>query len=448
MTVPGPNLLAAIAGIPRFRNSELAGFRRGWKEHGDVYRVKLGRRDLWVCSHPDLMHEVLVAGRDVWGRIERMPNGSPFGLSLVLGDSLLTTDGDEWQWRRRLVNPVFHRGRVDAMAQTMIDCGREMLRRLDIAADSGATIDLLTEMKRVTQEIISRTMFSSDVTADADRIGAAVDGSIQYAARRSRAFVNVPLAWPTPAARRFAGAQRVLDELIYRNIAERRAAGGGGDDLLGLLLDTVDEESGRRLTDEQIRNEVATVYGAGHETTANALTWAWHELIEHPKALARLQAEVAGMDLAADDFERLTFTRMVFDETLRFRPPVPVNGRFARAGTTLAGHRVAAGAIALLIVSNVHRHPDFWGRPDVFDPDRFSEAASADRHRYAWLPFGAGPHLCVGNHFATMEGVLLLAMMASRFTFEPMVTLPRHPAVAVTMKPRGGLPVKVKRLRA
>ena len=150
MTAPGPNLLASIAGIPRFRNSELAGFRRGWKEHGDVYRVKLGRRDLWVCSHPELMHEVLVAGRDVWGRIERMPNGSPFGLSLVLGDSLLTTDGDEWQWRRRLINPVFHRRRVDAMAQTMIDCGHEMMQRLDVAADSGATIDLLTEMKRVT----------------------------------------------------------------------------------------------------------------------------------------------------------------------------------------------------------------------------------------------------------------------------------------------------------
>ncbi|MCP4249149.1 MAG: cytochrome P450, partial [bacterium] len=352
-----------------------------------------------------------------------------------------------WQWRRRLVNPVFHRGRVDSMAQTMIDCGHQMLQRLDAAAGSGATIDLLTEMKRVTQEIISRTMFSSDVTDDADRIGAAVDESIQYAARRSRAFVNVPLTWPTPAARRFGQAQSVLDELIYRNIAERRAGGGGGDDLLGILLDTVDEESGRRLTDEQIRNEVATVYGAGHETTANALTWAWHELIEHPAVLKRLQSEVGGMDLDAGDIERLTYTRMVFDETLRFRPPVPVNGRFARTGTNLGGHSVAAGAIALLIFSNVHRHPDFWDRPDVFDPDRFSTEASAERHRYAWLPFGAGPHLCVGNHFATMEGVLLLAMMASRFTFEPMVTLPRHPAVAVTMKPRGGLPVKVKRLR-
>lgn len=447
MTAPGPSLISAIAGIPRFRSSELAGFRRGWQEHGDVYRVKLGRRDLWVCSHPDLMHQVLVAGRDTWGRIERMPDGTPFGLSLVLGDSLLTTDGDEWQWRRRLINPVFHRRRVDAMAQTMVECGRQMLVRLEEAANTGRTIDLLTEMKRVTQDIISRTMFSSEVTADADRIGHAVDDSIQYAARRSRAYVNVPLSWPTPAARRFRRAGNVLDELIYRNIAERRAAGGGGEDLLGILLDTVDEESGQRLSDEQIRNEVATVYGAGHETTANALTWAWHELMQHPEVMFRLQAETDETELESGqvDVEGLSYTRRVFDETLRYRPPVPLNGRFARGVTQLSGHEVEPGAIALLIINNVHRHPDFWERPDEFDPDRFLPERSQGRHRFAWLSFGAGPHLCVGNHFATMEGVLLLAMMAHRFTFEPAATLPRHPAVAVTMKPRGGLPVRVKR---
>jgi cytochrome P450 len=136
---------------------------------------------------------------------------------------------------------------------------------------------------------------------------------------------------------------------------------------------------------------------------------------------------------------------MVFDETLRYRPPVPVNGRFARRSTRLGGHDVEAGAIALLIANNVHRHPEFWEQPDEFDPDRFAPARSVGRHRYAWLPFGAGPHQCVGNQFATMEGVLLLAMMASRFTFEPMAALPRPPALAVTMKPRGGVPVKVVR---
>ncbi len=446
MTAPGPTLLSSIAGIPRFRRSELAGFRQGWKRYGDLYHITLGRRDLWVCSHPDLMQDVLVTNRKWWRRIERMPDGTPFGLSLVLGDSVLTTDGAEWQWRRRLINPVFHRQRVDAMATTMVESGRHMLDRLEFAADQDKPVDLLLEMKRVTQDIISQTMFSSDAADDADRIGAAVDDAIQYTARRSRAYVNIPLSWPTPAARRFARANEVIDELIYRDIAERRAGSGpDSDDLLGLLLDTVDEESGRHLTDEQVRNEVATVYGAGHETTANALTWAWHELMQHPSVLGRLQAEVAesGLGDGVIDVEALTFTRAVFEETLRFRPPVPLNARFTPVPTRLGDQEVAPGAVAILVVNNVHRHPDFWERPDEFDPDRF--VGSSDRHRLAWLPFGAGPHLCVGNHFATIEGTLLLALMANRFTFEPAVRLPRSAAVAVTMKPRGGLPVRVKR---
>jgi cytochrome P450 len=367
-------------------------------------------------------------------------------LNLVLGESLLTTDGDEWQWRRRLVNPVFHRRRVDAMADTMIGCGRELLGRLEAAARGDEPIDLLIEMKRVTQDIISRTMFTSDVASDADQIGRAVDHSIQYAARRSRAFVNIPLAWPTPAARRFRRATATLDELIFRAISERRTETDSGDDLLGLLLGAVDEETGRRLSDQQIRNEVATVYGAGHETTANALTWAWHELMIHPDVLGSLQEEVAGIDFDGIEPGDSPYAGMVFEETLRFRPPVPVNGRLARTATRLRGHDVEPGAIALLIVNNVHRHPDFWDRPDEFDPTRFAAGAGADRHRYAWAPFGAGPHLCVGSHFAMIEGTLLLAMMASRFTFEPATPLPRRPALAVTMKPSGGLPVRVKRL--
>lgn len=447
MTVPGPSPWSALAGIPWFRYAELAGYRRGWQRHGDVYNVKIGHRDLWICSHPDLVHEVLVQGRDVWRRIERGLDGTPFGLRLVLGDSVLTTDGDDWQWRRRLVNPVFHRRRVDAMAGTMIECGRRMQDRLDRATREGDTVDLLLEMKRVTQDIISRTMFSSDVAEDADRIGHAVDDSVQYAARRSRAFVNIPPGWPTPAARRFSRARTAIDELIFRDIAERREEGGEGDDLLGILLDAVDDETGQRLTDEQVRNEVATVYGAGHETTANALTWAWHELMQRPDVLLRLRAEAAAVDFDDPvDLDRLPYTRMVFEETLRYRPPVPINARFARAATELGGYRVDPGAVAVLVVNNVHRHPDFWEDPDEFDPDRFTPERSAGRHREAWSPFGAGPHLCVGHHFAMVEGTLLLAMMAGRYVFEPAVRLPRRTVVAVTMKPRGGLPVRVSRL--
>lgn len=442
MTAPGPTRLAAIARIPRFRRNELEGFRYGWRTHGDLYHVQFGWRDLWICSHPDLVHEVLVAGRDDWRRINELGDGRPFGLKMALGDGLLTTDGAEWQWRRRIVNPAFHRQRIEGMVETMVACGNEMLDRLSVAADRGETVDLMVEMKRVTQDIISRTMFSTDIARDADRIGDAVDEALQYVAKRSRAIVNVPVGWPTPAANRFRRAMSDLDQAIYRSIAERRASSTTGDDLLGMLLEAEDEETGQSLSDEQIRNEVATVYGAGHETTANALTWAWHELMQSPEVLEHLQDEVDEKDV--DDFTNLTYTRMVFEEILRFRPPVPINGRVAMRSQSLGGYQVHEGAIALLIVNNIHRHPDFWETPETFNPDLFTAQAKSERHRHAWAPFGAGPHLCIGNNFAMVEGTILLALMARAFEFEPTRALPRKPALAVTLKPRGGLPVRVR----
>jgi cytochrome P450 len=445
VTAPGPSRLLALARTPLFRRNELAGFRYGWRTHGDLYHVQLGSRDLWICSHPDQVHEVLVSGRETWRRIDEFPPGRPFGLKLALGDGLLTTDGEEWQWRRRIINPAFHRSRIEAMVATMASAGRGMLDRLDEAAAADEPLDLLVEMKRVTQEIISRTMFSADISADADRIGAAVDESLRFVARRARALVNLPPEWPTRAARRFHDSVKEMDRVIYGIIRERRESDDPGDDLLGMLLQATDEETGRSLSDDQVRNEVATVYGAGHETTANALTWAWHELMQNPEILERLQTEVdaAGEMHNTADLTRLPYTRMVFDETLRLRPPVPINGRLATAPTKLGDFRADSQAIALLVVNNVHRHPDFWERPDEFYPDHFTPEAKESRHRYAWAPFGAGPHLCIGNNFATTEGVLLLAQMASRFTFQPVRPLPRPPALAVTLKPRGGLPVRV-----
>ncbi|HZD23353.1 MAG TPA: cytochrome P450 [Acidimicrobiia bacterium] len=441
-TPPGPGRIAALAGIPRFRRDELGGFRLGWKTYGDLYHVKMGWRDMWVCSHPDLVHEVFVGGRDVWQRADAAAPDKDLSLGLALGDGLLTTDGADWQWRRRIVNPGFHRQRIEGMVKVMLACGKEMLERLSDAAVRGETIDLLLEMKRVTQEIISRTMFSTDISDDADRVGRAVDESLRYVAKRSRAMVGIPTGLPTPAARRFRQAMDELDTAIYRSIKQRRKSGENGDDLLGMLLQAVDEETGQRLSDSQIRNEVATVYGAGHETTANALTWAWHELMQTPEILSRLHQEVD--QTLAWDTERLGYTRMVFDEILRFRPPVPINGRVAVDSTKLGGYRVSPGAIALLIVNNIHRHPDFWDSPESFRPDHFTDEAKTARHRYAWLPFGAGPHLCIGNNFATIEGTILLALMAQNFTFEPAVLLPRPAFLAVTMKPRNGLPVRVR----
>ena len=197
------------------------------------------------------------------------------------------------------------------------------------------------------------------------------------------------------------------------------------------------------MSDDQIRSEVATIYGAGHDTTASALTWAWHELMQTPDVLARLQEEADRVDPA--DVESLEYTRMVFDETLRYRPPVPVNARMTTEPTRLGDYGVAGGATALLVTTNIHRHPEHWDEPDTFDPDRFAPDSRKERHRYAYFPFGAGPHSCIGSNFATIEGTALLAMAARDFEFLPAARFPRSQVTAVTMKPKGGLPVRVRR---
>jgi cytochrome P450 len=241
--------------------------------------------------------------------------------------------------------------------------------------------------------------------------------------------------------RRFDSAMARIDRAVYGGIERRRRSGNSGDDLLGILLTATDQQTGDRLTDQQIRNEVATIYGAGHETTANALAWAWHELMQRPDILDRLHEEVDVTD--PTDIDSLRYTRMVLDETLRFRPPVPFNGRVATAATTLGGFDVGRGASSLLVVNNVHRHPDHWENPESFNPDHFLPEVAADRHRYAYLPFGAGPHMCIGSGFALIEGTILLAMMARALNFQPVTPLPRRSVTAVTMKPRSGLPAFV-----
>lgn len=441
MRPPGPTKFAAIARIPRFRNDHLAGFRNGWETYGDLYHVAVAGRDIWVCSNPDLMKEVLVDGRDLWQRIDQTRRGEPFGLRLALGEGLLTTDGVEWLWRRRMINPVFHRELVKGMTATMFDAGEAMLARLGDAARHGRAVNLLAETKHVTQDIISRTMFSSDLDNESGKVGDAVDDALRYVSKRATRLLELPLSPSSKEQRRFDSAMARIDKAVYEGIERRRRSGVAGNDLLGVLLTATDEQTGQRLTDQQIRNEVATIYGAGHETTANALAWAWHELMQRPEVLSRLQEEVDTTDPI--DIDALRYTRMVLDETLRFRPPVPLNGRVATARTTLGGFDVAPGSSALLVVNNVHRHPDHWERPETFDPDHFLPEAGAKRHRYAYLPFGAGPHMCIGSGFALIEGTLLLAMMARAFTFESTTPLPRRSVTAVTMKPRSGLPALV-----
>ena len=428
-----------LGSIPAFRRDILAAMSAGWREHGDLTRYTLGPLVVHGVSSPELAEEVLTNSA-MYGKL-----GPENPLRLVLGNGLLTSsDHDSWLRNRRMMQPVFARSSIAGLYDTMVGCTESALERLDADYAPGDQLDLHTEMMRVTLDIVSRAMFSANILDDLDTIGPhAVDIAVNYAFSRLQNPFSPPTSWPTPSNRRFAGVMSALDTLVYRLIAERRAAVEPQNDLLDMLLAAQDAETGERMGDRQLRDEILTMFAAGHETTAITLTWTFYLLSQHPHVLRKLQREVDEVlgtrvpTLA--DLPQLPYTLAVFEESMRLYPSAPIIPRLTQRETTLGGHHLPAASRVLVNLFNIHRHPDHWVDPEAFQPDRFIGDQRKQRHRYAYVPFGAGPHLCIGKHFALLEAQLLLAAIAGRYELRHV---PSHRAVThatITLRPRFGM---------
>jgi cytochrome P450 len=439
--LPGVPLLGNAL---QFRADTIGTLERGWREHGDLFEIRLGGRKLMIASSPGIAQDILIRGASTFRRPDQINGGTL--LSLALGDSMLTTDGESWLARRRLMQPVFHRQRIQAMGDAMVHAGRRMLARWDKFGDD-ATIDLVAEMKQVTLDIINQTMFGTDVTSDADTVGHQVDAMLAFMAAFARNPVRLPLSWPTPANRRFLHARGVIEAYLDRVIRARRASAERRGDLLDMLLDARDEETGAAMTDVQVRNEVATIFAAGHETTALALTWTWHALNHNPQALRALRAEIdsvlGGREPTMADLPNLPYTLAVLEESMRLYPPVPFTVRKAYAPARLGPFEVEAGRLIGISINNIHRHPDFWPDAHRFDPERFLPANKSALRREAYMPFLIGGHMCIGLNFALMEGQLLLAMMAQHFDIRELPNQKIDKRVTITMRPAAGLAMRV-----
>ncbi len=430
------------------RKDPLGTLHRAWKKYGDLVEISLPQRRMFVASHPDLVSEIFVHGKHRFLKPAAQPGSE--GLELVLGNGLVTNpEHDSWLPQRRMIQPMFHRRRIAQMGQTMVTAIADMLARWEKSYPSGTMLDLHHEMTAVTLDIINRTMFSTTgADQQADRVGAAVGLAAEFVFQRGRSLLRPPLSWPLPRHRAFLQSQAEMDQIIDRIIQQRRLSGQQHDDLLDMLLAARDEETGQGMSEAQLRDEVKTIFAAGHETTANALTWTWYLLAQHPDALHRLQNELdhtlQGRLPTPEDLENLPYTRQVFQEALRLYPPAPLVPRYLPAAAPLGDHLLPPDSMLIVSIFNIHRHPDFWQRPDTFDPDRFSSERSAGRHRYAFMPFGAGPRMCIGNHFAMLEGTLLLAATAQRYELQLLPDQTVETQVAVTMRPKEGLPMRLR----
>ncbi len=410
---------------------------------GGICEMRMAGGSVVVVSTPDLVHEVLVAQADSFEK------GTTFRfLRPIVGNGLLTSEGTFHRRQRKLMAPALSHKRIAGYADTMA----VYAERAQSAWMDGTQIDVSAEMMRLTLDIVSKTLLDTDVGEAAAEVGSAVSLLV----RSVNARMSTPISFLLGSASRnpeVRAAIATLDGIILPIIRERRKSKADTGDLLSMLLAAQEEGTGEGMSDAQVRDEVMTIFLAGHETTANALSWALYLLARHPDLYQRLKAEAAavldGRTPTASDVPRLAFALQVFKEALRLYPPAYLTSRLAIRDVEIGGHRIKAGTDVIANICTMQRRPEYFPEPDRFDPDRFSAANEKAIPRGAYVPFGAGARICIGNNFAMMEGQLILATLAQRVDLSLANGANGGeiaPEPLVTLRPLGGVPMRVKRL--
>jgi len=411
-----------------------------WREYGDVVSYRLLRQRFYLVVHPDGVKHVLQDNNRNYDK-----NNLDYRvLRQLLGQGLLTSEGDFWLRQRRLIQPMFHRERVLAWGNLMSESALAMLAGWREWARSGQPLDVAAEMGRLTLKIVARALFSFDTERHAADITNNLAIANRHFGRLGLITVLLPF-FPTPENLRFQAAVRKLNRIARELIRARRADSGGQDDLLAVMLAARDEHGRPAMSERQLRDELLTLLLAGHETTANALAWTWVLLSRHPEVEANLQDELrsvlGGAPPTASDLPRLPYTRMVIEESMRLYPPAWGVSRHALGDDELGGFHLRKGTNVFLCTYITHRHPEFWPDPERFDPRRFESGQVERRPRYAYFPFGGGPRLCIGNQFALLEAQMVLATVAQHYRLRLVPDYPIEPQPLVTLRPRFGVPM-------
>jgi cytochrome P450 len=432
--------LPVIGLLPQLRRDVLAVLQAASREQGDFVRLALpGRRPVLLLGHPDYVRHIL---QDNHANYRRTPFHDK--LRPVLGEGLVTSEDTLWRRQRRLIQPAFQSKRIRAFVPLMATATAEMAERWRRMAPANGGFDLAAEMSNLTLAVIVRAMFRQNERFDG--IGDAIQIVQEHLSDRFWSLVGWTEHLPTPANRRYRRALATLDAAVNGIVEGRSEATGQGHDLLEMLLSARDDATGAGMDRRQVRDEVMTMFLAGHETSAAGLAWAWYLLARHAEIVQGIRDEcravLAGRRPEWADVERLAFTRMVVQEALRLFPPVPWFSRLAAAADVIDGYDVPAGSILLVSPFVLQRDARFWDEPERFAPERFAPNRPP-RPTYAYFPFGGGPRTCIGNHFAMVEMTVILAMLIPLFDVRLEVQAPVPMQALVTLRPAGGLPVRV-----
>ncbi len=437
---PGPRGIPFLGSLIDYFSDMLGFLKRVSDDYGDIVYYKLGTRKMYLLNNPEHIKDVLVTHNRNFEKSRALKR-----TKIILGEGLLTNEGEPHIKQRRTIQPVFHHERIKSYGDVMA----QYASRVGDGWKNGEVVNIHKEMMKLTLFIVSKTIFDSDMESKSDEIGECLTDLVtlfpQMIFPYSEYLDNLPL----PANRRFQIAKDKLDSIIYRLIEERRASPGEKSDLLSMLLEAQDQERGDVMSDLQVRDEALTLFLAGQESTANSLVWTWYLISTHPEVEKKVHEEVDsvlnGRLPTLDDLGKLSYTQNVFKEALRLYPPAWAVARHVKEDYEVGGYVIPAGADIFMSQYVVHRDPRLFREPDRFIPERWSTNETKDLPRFAYFPFGGGTRRCIGEPFAWMEGVILIATIASKWKMRLVPHQKIVPQALITIRPKNGMNMIMER---
>lgn len=415
-------------------------YMQNFRDYGDIVKLNANGINLYQINNPDLIQEVVVHKAKSFHK-------SPIYkrlLSIYLGNGLLISDGEFWKRQRKLAQPAFHVKRINAYAETMTNYSQHMLDEWQ----DGQQRNINEEMMRLTLWIVGKTLFDADLSTSSGEVAEALEFLLADIPKTAKQIIRLPNWVPTPTRSRRKQVIETLAGIMNPIIEDRRRTGEDHGDLLSMLLLARDDD-GKGMTDQQLRDEAITLVLAGHETTANALTWTFYLLSQNPEAEAKLLTEVdsvlGGNPPTLEDLGKLDYTEMVLKESMRLYPPAWNFGRQAQEDVEIGDYLLPKESGVLIASYVVHRHPDYWDEPERFIPERFRPEAEHARHKYAYFPFGGGPRICIGNSFAMMEAKIILASFVQRYRLHLVPGHSAEPEPLITLRPKYGMQMTLEK---
>jgi cytochrome P450 len=441
---PGPRGYALLK-MSKFQQQPIESFGHLWQEYGDLVRLPImPGLTFFLAAHPDSAEHILSQHQDRYGK----PDLFLKSMGLMQGQGLLSSEGSVWLKKRRLMQPAFRQEQIIKLHAVMLSCVESLLCEWEEKPE-GEVIDIAAEMTRLTLKIVSLALFSVDISDESNQLGQASRTALEYVYYRMMTPLALPLWIPTSDNLKFRQAKHSLDGIVSEIIRARRQNPTEHIDLLSMLLDCRDEDTGEGMSDRELQDEIITLINAGHETTATALAWTWYLLGTHPDVMANVQDELETVlsrsSPTIDRLPQLQYTRRVFDEAQRLCPIGLGVPRVALEDDEIQGYFIPKGSVFSVAQYFIFRHPEFWENPEQFDPDRFLPDRVNRRPKFAYFPFGGGQHICIGKNFALMESTTILAAIAQRFQIELVPNQSIEVDPRFTLRPKYGVKVTVRK---